>query len=303
MLLAGFERPTAGRILLGGEDVTDLPPHRRGMGVVFQSYALFPHRTVFENVAFGLRMRRVPANRLGERVRAALRMVELDGLAERLPHELSGGQQQRVALARAVVVEPRMLLMDEPLGALDKRLRRAMQFELKALHRRLGITLVYVTHDQEEALSMSDRIAVMRDGRIEQAGTPETLYARPRTAFTADFLGDANLFAGTVAHGPDGPLLVTGRGERVPAPPGATAGGRMTIAVRPENIRLVAPPQGLAARVVERNFLGGAFLLKLATAAGETVLARAPTDGLDDLDPDTTVAITWDSRHAVPLAD
>ena len=303
MLLAGFEQPTAGRILVGGEDVTDLPPHRRGMGVVFQSYALFPHRTVFENVAFGLRMRRVPGNRLHERVRAALRMVELDQLADRYPHQLSGGQQQRVALARAVVVEPRMLLMDEPLGALDKRLRRSMQFELKALHRRLGVTLVYVTHDQEEALSMSDRIAVMRDGRIEQAGTPEALYARPRTAFTADFLGDANLFAGTVAQGPDGPVLVTGKGERVPAPRGTTTGDRLVIAVRPENIRLVAPPTGLSARIVQCNFLGAAVLLQLATASGATVIARAPLDALGGLAPDAAVAITWDRTHAVPLAD
>ena len=192
-MIAGFELPDSGRVHVGGKDITDLPVHRRDMGMVFQSYALFPHRTVAENVAFGLRMREVPRPEIERRVKAALAQVELTGLEERKPGQLSGGQQQRVALARALVVEPPVLLCDEPLGALDRKLRQQMQFELKELQKRLGVTLVFVTHDQEEALAMSDRIAVMNRGRVEQVGAPTEIYERPRTRFVADFIGEINI--------------------------------------------------------------------------------------------------------------
>ncbi|NBB82228.1 MAG: ATP-binding cassette domain-containing protein, partial [Alphaproteobacteria bacterium] len=181
-MIAGFEEPSAGRLAIDGRDVTHVAPNKRDTGMVFQSYALFPHRTVFQNVAFGLRMRRVSRAEIAERVRRALDLVELGALGERYPDQLSGGQQQRVALARAIVIAPKVLLMDEPLGALDKKLRRTMQFELKELQRKIGVTTVYVTHDQEEALTMSDRIAVMNAGRVEQVGPPETIYGAPATA-------------------------------------------------------------------------------------------------------------------------
>src|ERR1041385_1513670 len=212
-MIAGFELPDSGRVHVAGRDITDLPVHKRDMGMVFQSYALFPHRTVAENVAFGLRMREVPKPDIAKRVAAALAQVALTGLEDRKPGQLSGGQQQRVALARALVVEPRALLCDEPLGALDRKLRQQMQFELKELQRRLGVTLVFVTHDQEEALAMSDRIAVMNKGKVEQVGTPTEIYERPRTRFVADFIGEINILE---------------------------EGSRLS-ALRPEKIRLVAP--------------------------------------------------------------
>ena len=211
-MIAGFELPDSGRVHVAGRDITDLPVHKRDMGMVFQSYALFPHRTVAENVAFGLRMREVPKPDIERRVKAALAQVALTGLEERKPGQLSGGQQQRVALARALVVEPPVLLCDEPLGALDRKLRQQMQFELKELQKRLGVTLVFVTHDQEEALAMSDRIAVMNHGRVEQVGAPTEIYERPRTRFVADFIGEINI------------LEETGRAR----------------ALRPEKIRLVS---------------------------------------------------------------
>ena len=192
-MIAGFELPDSGRVHVAGRDITDLPVHKRDMGMVFQSYALFPHRTVAENVAFGLRMREVAKPDIERRVKAALAQVALTGLEERKPGQLSGGQQQRVALARALVVEPPVLLCDEPLGALDRKLRQQMQFELKELQKRLGVTLVFVTHDQEEALAMSDRIAVMNHGKVEQVGAPTEIYERPRTRFVADFIGEINI--------------------------------------------------------------------------------------------------------------
>src|SRR5690242_6100747 len=193
-MIAGFEEPDAGRILIAGDDVTQMAAHRRGLGMIFQSYALFPHRTVAENVGFGLRMRNLAKNEIKARVAQALRQVALEGYDDRRPAQLSGGQQQRVALARAIVIRPRVLLCDEPLAALDRKLRQSMQLELKGLQQQLGITTVFVTHDQEEAMTISDRIAVMNAGRIEQIGNPADIYNRPRTRFVADFIGEINLF-------------------------------------------------------------------------------------------------------------
>ena len=198
LMLAGFEEPTAGDIHMNGQSLRNVPPFRRNMGVVFQNYALFPHKTVFQNVAFPLVQRKISKPAIAEQVGAALRMVELEGYGDRRPNQLSGGQQQRVALARALVFEPNLLLMDEPLGALDKKLREQMQIEIKHLHEVLGTTVVYVTHDQGEALTMSDRVAVMDDGRIQQIGTPQEIYERPGNSFVANFIGENNNLDGTV---------------------------------------------------------------------------------------------------------
>jgi putative spermidine/putrescine transport system ATP-binding protein len=295
-MVAGFELPDAGTIRVGGRDVTMLPPEARDMGMVFQNYALFPHRTVAENVAFGLRMRKVPKEDIAKRVRDALEMVRLSGLEARRPAQLSGGQQQRVALARAIVINPTVLLCDEPLGALDKKLRQAMQFELKALHRRLGLTLLYVTHDQEEALTMSDRIAVMRSGRIAQLGPPREIYDRPRSRFVADFIGDTNILDGTV----DGGGLHMAGGWTSPIVAGLPRGS-CSAALRPERVRLTAPGAGLVDAVVEEaNFLGDSVLLKLALPVGLALLARAPRDA-DVAGAGATVGVTWRAEDPVPL--
>ncbi len=273
-MIAGFEFPDKGRIYVSGQDITDVPVHKRDMGMVFQSYALFPHRTVAENVAFGLRMREVPKPEIARRVASALAQVALTGLEDRRPAQLSGGQQQRVALARALVVEPRVLLCDEPLGALDRKLRQQMQFELKELQRRLGITLVFVTHDQEEALAMSDRIAVMNAGKVEQVGAPTEIYERPRTRFVADFIGEIN-------------ILEDGAKPR---------------ALRPEKIRLVASAGARLAGVIETaNFLGGATLYRVQ-ANGRVLLARETHAG--ERSPrglGEAVGLTWNDSDVVVL--
>ncbi len=243
-LLAGFERPDEGRLLISGRDVAGVPPHERPVNTVFQHYALFPHRTVAGNVAFGLEARGLQRAEIHERVRRALGMVRLESLGDRGIAQLSGGQKQRVALARAVVLEPEVLLLDEPMGALDLKLRKEMQVEVKNLQERLRTTFVFVTHDQEEALIMSDRIAVMSHGRIEQLDRTEVLYERPRTRFAAEFLGVKNIFEATVAGGPDGHVtLHTTRGLalRVPDGGGYTPGTVACIGVRPERLGLDAP--------------------------------------------------------------
>jgi putative spermidine/putrescine transport system ATP-binding protein len=297
-MVAGFEPPDGGIIRVGGREITNLPPEQRDMGMVFQNYALFPHRTVAENVAFGLRMRNVPKAEIALRVRDALELVRLSGLEERRPSQLSGGQQQRVALARAIVVKPTVLLCDEPLGALDKKLRQAMQFELKALHRRLGLTLLYVTHDQEEALTMSDRIAVMRAGRIAQLGPPEEIYDRPRTRFVADFIGDINILEG----------MAEGASLRLPADwtcplPMPLPSGPAAVALRPERVQLIAPGQGLVDAIVEEaNFLGDSVLLKLLLPGGAPLLARAPRgEASARATPGASIGLTWQPADPVPL--
>jgi len=276
-MIAGFERPDSGRIHVGGADITDVAVHRRDMGMVFQSYALFPHRTVTENVAFGLRMRELPKPEIARRVEAALTQVALTGLEARRPAQLSGGQQQRVALARALVIEPRVLLCDEPLGALDRKLRQQMQFELKELQRRLGVTLVFVTHDQEEALAMSDRIAVMDRGRIEQVGTPAEIYGRPRTRFVADFIGEINFLE---------------------SEPGAAP-----RALRPERVRLAPPGEGRVAGAIETaNFLGGSTLYRVRGDDGRLLLARETHAGdRAPRDPGQRVGLVWSDEDAVTL--
>ena len=243
-MIGGFEEPTRGTIYLQGKPVTDLPPYKRDVNTVFQSYALFPHLNVADNVAFGLRRRRVPAGEIANRVAESLRLVDLEDFGGRRVTQMSGGQQQRVALARALVNRPKVLLLDEPLGALDLKLRKQMQLELKGIQTEVGITFVYVTHDQEEAMTMSDRLAVMRHGRIEQIGPPEEVYERPATEFVARFLGASNLLDGTLEHGTDGTstvrLAIGGTvslpASRAPFP----AGARVRVGVRPEKVTIEA---------------------------------------------------------------
>src|SRR5262245_48171689 len=233
-MLGGFEQPTSGRIYLGDTEVAGLPPYKRDVNTVFQSYALFPHLTLFDNVAFGLRRRRIGKKETRDRVAEALELVDLTGRERRKPTQLSGGQQQRVALARALVNRPRVLLLDEPLGALDLKLRKQMQLELKRIQNEVGITFVHVTHDQEEAMTMADAIAVMNGGRVEQLGTPEELYERPRTAFVAGFLGKSNLLSGTVAR--EGVVRLADGSELQARTNGTT--GPVSVGVRPEKIAL-----------------------------------------------------------------
>ena len=233
-MIAGLETPSAGRILIGGNDVTDQKPHQRPVNTVFQNYALFPHMSVEENVAFGLKQRKVDNPQ--QKAQAALEMVELQHLAARRPQQLSGGQQQRVALARALVNRPALLLLDEPLGALDLKLRRQMQIELKAIQMEVGLTFLHVTHDQEEAMDMADTVAVMNHGHIEQMGAPEALYDRPKTAFVAKFLGQSNIFVGEVAEADDAKLAINFKGNRLAAPAARVekTKGKVAIGVRPE---------------------------------------------------------------------
>jgi len=272
-LLSGFERPTSGSILISGADVTAVAPHRRDINQVFQSYALFPHLNVRDNIAFGLRMQRVKPSEVSERVAEAVALVSLGGLESRYVHQLSGGQRQRVALARAVVPRPRVLLLDEPLSALDAKLRREMQVELKSLQRKIGVTTILVTHDQEEALAMSDRVAVMNAGRIEQLGTGEDVYHRPRSAFVAEFLGESNLVEASVVsdggdavalRSPEGWILNVGR----PTARAIAVGAAQTVSIRPEKLgvsREAPPANGVRARVLEKTFLGSAVRIVLET--------------------------------------
>jgi putative spermidine/putrescine transport system ATP-binding protein len=307
-MIAGFEMPSAGAIRVDGADITHVPAHKRDMGMVFQNYALFPHRTVAENVAFGLRMRGLDKATIAAKVKAALAMVELSGLEDRRPAQLSGGQQQRVALARAIVIAPRVLLCDEPLGALDKKLRQQMQFELKQLQKKLGLTLVFVTHDQEEALAMSDRIAVMNGGRVEQIGTPTEIYNQPTTRFVADFIGDTNIFRGERV----GPSLDVGKSLILALPPAETQGtGVLSVALRPEKIRLsprtdatITAGSSAHGIVENTNFLGGAVLYRITLEGGHRVLVQQPNAGTSRLFvPGDGVTLDWTPADLVVLKD
>jgi iron(III) transport system ATP-binding protein len=255
-MIAGFEVPDAGRILLDDRDVARLTPDRRGMGMVFQSYALFPHLTVYDNVAYGVQLRGRPKAEVRATVEATLELVNLVGLGERRPAELSGGQQQRVALARAMAIEPRVLLFDEPLSNLDAKLRVSLRSEIRRIQRQLGTTSVYVTHDQAEAMVLSDLVVVMNEGRVEQFGPPDEIYRRPATRFVADFIGRANFFEGVVDSVHDGEvdLALLGQSVRVPAAPGHRVGASATLVVRPESVRVGSG--SMRARVRSSMFLG-----------------------------------------------
>ncbi|ANP73294.1 ABC transporter ATP-binding protein [Cryobacterium arcticum] len=271
-VLAGLESTDAGRILINGDDVSGVATSRRDMGMVFQSYSLFPHLSAGENVEFGLRMRRVPAVERRERAAAALALVGLDAHYDRFAHQLSGGQQQRVALARALVTQPRVLLLDEPLSALDAKVRVGLREQIRRIQTELGITTLFVTHDQDEALAVADRVAVMRDGRLEQVGTPEELYTRPATAFIADFVGLSNRLAGVVRHG-----FAEVHGITLPLLDPSQADGPVQVFVRPEDLTLAAaglPGDSLAGTVLLSSFLGSLRRTSVLLEQGGTVVVQ-----------------------------
>jgi iron(III) transport system ATP-binding protein len=293
-LIAGFGTPASGRILIGGRDVTALPPWSRNVGMVFQSYALWPHMTVAKNVAFGLERRKLPRKEIARRVAAALELVELSPFADRRPAQLSGGQQQRVALARTIVIEPEVLLLDEPLSNLDAKLRVEMRSELKTLQRKLGITAVYVTHDQEEANAVADRIAVLDGGRIQQIGTPAELYDHPANRFVATFLGTANLIDGEIRAGrfaADGIAI----GD-LDAPDGPAC-----IAIRPQDIELGAFSDGIAAVLLEREFLGSVVRYRLRVGTRPIVVDAPHRRGNKTYAVGGTVGLLIDPRQVAVL--
>src|SRR5919201_1225954 len=298
-MVAGFERPDAGHIVLQGNDVTEVPANRRPVNMVFQQYALFPHMSVYDNVAFGLKVKRVPRAEHGWRIQAMLRIVSLEGFERRRARQLSGGQQQRVALARALVNRPAALLLDEPLGAL----------ELKRIQNELGTTFVYVTHDQEEALAMSDRIAVMNGGRVEQIGSPREIYEQPRTAFVADFIGSLNALDLTIDELVGGYAVARfGENERVVVPVGAgrQAGETIRVAVRPERVQIGPAPDGgsrLEGTIAQLVFLGMYTQLHVDTRAGRIVCHRLPDQSLAPLEPGSRVTLSWEPEQASLLGD
>jgi spermidine/putrescine transport system ATP-binding protein len=309
-VIGGLDYPTAGDVLLRGRVVTDVPPYRRATNMVFQHLALFPHLTVFENIAFGLRLKRVPAGLISRKVDDVLQLVDLPGYGPREIHQLSGGQKQRIAIARALVNEPAVLLLDEPLGALDLKLRLQMQAELKALQHRVGTTFIYVTHDQGEALTMSDRIAVMNLGRVEQVGTSEEIYSRPQTRFVAAFIGEANFLEGRVAAaGADG-ITVDVNGLRIVAAPDRATGAPpvgavVTVSVRPEHIKLGAAAAGARnrwdGRVQDVTFMGAVVRARVLLG-GVALTAEVHNDAAGGLTPGAPVVAGWTPAHTVVLA-
>ena len=311
-MIAGLAQPSSGGILLDGQPLDPLPPYRRDIGVVFQNYALFPHMTVARNVAFPLERRHAPRAEIGRRVGRALEQVGLAAFGGRYPRQLSGGQQQRVALARAMVFEPRILLMDEPLGALDRKLREQMQVEIMRLHRELRVSIVYVTHDQEEALMMSDRIAVFNRGRIEQLGEPHALYDQPATAFVAGFLGESNFFRARLLETLGGECRLNGSDLHLRARAGADlpgSSGSAVVAVRPERMRLLAPGAAPSENTVQGTltdviYLGRSnkYIVRLATGQEVTAVEQAVA-GRQTPSLGAAVQLAWQASDAIALAD
>ncbi len=267
-LIAGFEFPTSGRIFLDGRPINDLPPNKRPMAMVFQNYALFPHMSVFDNISYGLKVKRQPADAIRESVEIVMQLMNLVGLGDRMPHQLSGGQQQRVSLARALVMQPQVLLFDEPLSNLDAKLRVQMRVEIRRLQQRLGITTVYVTHDQAEAMSLSDRIVVMRDGQVEQVGTPSEIYQQPASLFVADFIGRANFIESAVQSRADGRMTfdLFGRSLTLPASQGEFAAGEpVYLVIRPEAVRVSRQEGRYAGEVKQMVYLGSTVEYEVET--------------------------------------
>lgn len=307
-MVAGLEEPTSGQIKLGQDDITNLPPYKRWVNTVFQSYALFPHLTIYENVAFGLR--RQKANDIDKQVQAMLELVELATQAQKKPQQLSGGQQQRVAVARALINEPDVLLLDEPLGALDLKLRRQMQLELKRIQTEVGITFVHVTHDQEEAMTMADTIAVMNEGKIEQMGSPVQIYEHPKTAFVANFLGQTNLFEGTVAGIEGDELAVKVKDTTIFVPLSSTEirSGRIVLGVRPEKVKIVdqgkpgLPKNQINGSIKLTAFVGVSTQYEVITNWGQEVSAFEQNIDPTDLGrPGQAVTLAWEPRHSFVL--
>ena len=307
MMLAGFETATHGEIKLGGVSINDIPPHKRGIGMVFQSYALFPHMTVGENLSFPLEVRGMGKSEREEKVKRALDMVQMGEFAARRPAQLSGGQQQRIALARALVFEPQVVLMDEPLGALDKQLREHMQFEIKHLHESLGITVVYVTHDQSEALTMSDRVAVFDDGRIQQLAPPADLYERPENSFVAQFIGENNKLAGVVEalNGDIATIKLDGGGKcEALAVKCGDVGSKTLVSIRPERISVstASGPNSTTAQVLELIYLGDHIRCRLNVHGNDNFVVKVPNAaGHKHLVVGETTQITWDAIDARAL--
>ncbi|MDE3736373.1 MULTISPECIES: ABC transporter ATP-binding protein [Pseudomonas] len=309
MMLAGFETPTSGEILLAGRSINNVPPHKRDIGMVFQNYALFPHMTVSENLAFPLSVRGMSKTDASERVKRALSMVQLDAFRNRYPGQLSGGQQQRVALARALVFEPQLVLMDEPLGALDKQLREHMQMEIKHIHQRLGVTVVYVTHDQGEALTMSDRVAVFHQGEIQQIAPPRELYELPRNTFVANFIGENNRMNGQLeSHDGDRCVVRLARGEKIEAlainvgKPGES----VTLSIRPERVRLNGHSEScvnrFSGRVAEFIYLGDHVRIRMEVCGKPDFFVKQPIAELDPaLAVGDVVPLGWQVEHVRAL--
>ena len=312
-MIAGFEIPTSGDILLEKEDITTVAPNRRGIGMVFQNYALFPHMTVYENIAFPLKMRKVASDNIRTRTAEALELVKLPGFETRYPNQLSGGQQQRIALARALVFQPKILLMDEPLGALDKKLRDHMRLEIKHLQESLNITVIYVTHDQEEALTMSDRIAIMNYGCIVQLDTPVELYESPINLFVADFIGESNFMQGRVAEtNGDSAAIETEEGLKfwVRRPIRMEAGEEISVAVRPEKIQVLASEQDgpeeivnrFSGRIEEIVYLGEAKIYRVNLAPNIVIDAKVQSGpGAQKYEVGDQIVVGWQTRHGLAL--
>jgi putative spermidine/putrescine transport system ATP-binding protein len=305
-IIAGMIPPSSGRVEIDGRDVTDMPTRQRGLGMVFQNYALMPHMTVFDNIAFPLRVRRVREQEIRTRVAEVLDIVNLRDLGSRKPRELSGGQQQRVAIARCLVYKPSLILMDEPLGALDKKLREQLQLEIKRLHSDLGVTIVYVTHDQEEALTLSDRICLMNTGRIEQLGTPHELYFAPQTVFGAQFLGESNVLSATVSESSSGETLLhcplgTIRASATSVPTGAD----VTIVIRPENIRRLRPDEGigneLSGELIDTTFVGGVTRYYVRPDNGNVLVLKELTSKASWAAGSEKVRIGWSAEHTLVI--
>ncbi|MEM8856125.1 MAG: ABC transporter ATP-binding protein [Pseudomonadota bacterium] len=302
-MLGGFETPDEGRILLDGADVTRQPPNRRNVNMVFQDYALFPHMSVRKNVAFGLELKGLSRSAIDAKVVELLAFLQLEALADRQPDQLSGGQRQRVALARALAPDPKLLLLDEPLGALDAKLRGQLQVELKDIQRRTGKTFLFVTHDQDEALTMSDRIVVMNEGRVEQDGTPEDLYMRPQTRFVAEFIGETNLITGTVQHAEGGVLSLDWGGRSIKgitAGPAPAAGAAMTGSLRLEHVSVHAADPGvesLPARLTSRIFKGSRTLVDVTVEGGEQATLSAYLPAETAIEEGAAVWVTWEPQR------
>ncbi len=309
-IIAGLESPTSGKVYLEGTDVTGFPPEKRQVNTVFQNYALFPHMNVAQNIAYGLRLRGVSKAEQKKRVDAALELVRLPGYQKRMPTQLSGGQRQRVAIARSVVLEPKVLLLDEPLGALDLKLRQEMQQELKRLQKQLGITFVYITHDQEEALNMSSRIVIMRGGKLEQIGTPEDVYERPRTLFAAGFIGQSNLVRGTVVSADDNEIVLESGGVRLPALSSEwfkpKTGDSAALCLRPQRVRYAHEPvKGMSIKgVIEsKEYSGGMQHTRIRLSDGLSLNAVTQNTTLDHYEVGSEVYVGWEKEHAPFVPD
>ncbi len=312
-MIGGFELPSSGEIWLDGKEVSELPPYKRDVNTVFQSHALFPHMTVRQNIAYGLEQKRLSKAEIERKVTEVLATVRMDAFAGRKPREMSGGQQQRVAVARAIVNSPSVLLLDEPLGALDLKLRKEMQFELKTLQRKLEMTFIYVTHDQEEALTMSDRIAIMNGGRIEQIDEPVAIYNRPKTKFVADFIGETNLISGTVIRDGEAHSFGVGDTRIVIEPRQPIADGKAVwLSVRPESVTVVnvvgdkggsGLPISLTGDVEETVFVGSAWKTMVRLASGQRIMATEPPSSHGYLERGAKVAVGWAPQNGVVLEE